>query len=232
MTITVDTIFKDVRQQSGVSMIGGLFSPARFNQAIQLVNLQLFSDYRARYESGLQLADEVKDFIERKGTGSAAMIDLEELNKHIMGGSLPDDYAYYISGGAMYTTKPDCDEDEEQHFRQFEILQHADFEFRISSQLMYPTVDDPIACVEGSQILVSPIGVPACTLTYFRLPVTPVWGYTIVNTLPVYDAATSTNFEWPDILAPEIVNRTARILSVANQNDWGVQTAVQTKPSE
>jgi hypothetical protein len=231
MTISVDTIFKDVRQQSGVSMIGGLFSPSRYNQAIQLVNLQLFNDYRAKYENGLQLADEIREFIERKGTGTAAMIDLEELNKHIVAGDLPADYAYYISGGAMYTTKPDCDSDTEQHFRQFEMLEHADFEFRISSQLMYPTVDDPICCLEAGQVLVSPIGIPSCTLTYFRLPATPVWGYTIVDTLAVYDSTTSTQFEWPDILAPEIVNRVSRLLSVANQNQWGVQTAFSNKPT-
>lgn len=231
MIISIDRIFSDVRQQSGVSMIGGLFSPVRFNQAIELVNLQLFDDYRKRYEQSLQMSDEIREFIERKGTNQAAFIPMAEYNKHIVKGLLPDDYAYYISAGYMFTTKDDCDESTSQEFRQYEMLQHVDFEARISSQLLYPTITDPIACVEGDSLLVSPNGIDVSALTYFRLPITPVWGYTIVNTVAVYDPATSVDFEWPDILASEIVNRLSRLLSVANQNEFGIQTAVIQKPS-
>jgi hypothetical protein len=219
-----------VRQQGGNVAIGNYVSPLRFNQAIDFVNKQLFADYRVQYEKGIPMADEVRTFIERKGSGSAAMIDLTAVNGVINGGSLPSDYAYYISSGYLYQYKPDCDTDPVTEFRQFEYLPHSDFEARLSSQLQFPTITDPICCVEGTQILVAPVSIDTATLTYFRLPVTPYWDYTIVNTKPVYDAAGSTDFEWPDACLSDIVNRIVLFISKGNLNDLGIKTAQISKP--
>ena len=32
-------------------------------------------------------------------------------------------------------------------------------------------------------------------MTYLRKPITPIWGYTVVNNRPVYDPVSSVNFE-------------------------------------
>ena len=41
-------------------------------------------------------------------------------------------------------------------------------------------------------------------LTYVKIPTTPVWGFTLVNDQPVYNSATSTNFDYPVSMTNDI----------------------------
>lgn len=44
-------------------------------------------------------------------------------------------------------------------------------------------------------------------IEYLKKPITPIWGYTIINDAPVYNPLTSVNPEWDDTLISEIVSR-------------------------
>lgn len=65
-----------------------------------------------------------------------------------------------------------------------------------ASELMQPTRLFPKYTEFAGEYRFLPKNVGIVMLDYWKRPVVPVWGYTIVNNVPVYDASASTNFEW------------------------------------
>jgi len=65
----------------------------------------------------------------------------------------------------------------------------------LGSDLVYPTKENPKLTKYKNYIQVYPRDLRRVDMTYLRMPVTPVWGYTLVNNRPVYDASTSVDFE-------------------------------------
>lgn len=63
------------------------------------------------------------------------------------------------------------------------------------SQICPPSLSEPNFCLASDGALIYPSSITSVKLTYVRKPVTPVWGYTIVNNVPVYDAGTSQDWE-------------------------------------
>lgn len=72
------------------------------------------------------------------------------------------------------------------------------------SQLFIPTKQFPKFSEFSTYFDFLPKNLGIAQLDYFKTPVAPVWGYTIVNNEEVYDPATSTNFEWDDFATNEV----------------------------
>jgi hypothetical protein len=66
----------------------------------------------------------------------------------------------------------------------------------LSSALYKPTTRFPKFTLMGAKILIEPKSVHTVYLDYLKVPDAPVWGFTVVNNREVYDATTSTNFEF------------------------------------
>jgi hypothetical protein len=81
--------------------------------------------------------------------------------------------------------------------RNIEVIQMRNSEVGkiLGSDLTYPVKENPKAEVFSDHIQFYPKDLSRVTVTYLRMPVTPVWGYTTVNKRPVYDASTSVDFE-------------------------------------
>lgn len=65
-----------------------------------------------------------------------------------------------------------------------------------ASQLMQPTKMFPKFCEYAGEVRFLPRNIGIVMFDYWKEPVKPVWGYTIVNNVQVYDPATSTDFEF------------------------------------
>lgn len=87
-----------------------------------------------------------------------------------------------------------------------------------------PTLQFPVACMIGSEIEFRPFNINSVFLVYIRYPKKPVWGYTIVQGTPIYDAATSVNIELPEICADElavtILERIGIVIREPGVTDW------------
>ena len=71
-----------------------------------------------------------------------------------------------------------------------------------------------IAKLEGNGIIAKPVS-SRFSLSYIRIPVTPVWAYTLDgNGRPVHDAVSSTNSELPEYLTNEIAFRICSYLGI------------------
>lgn len=90
--------------------------------------------------------------------------------------------------------------------------------FRLTSQLLKPRLTDPdtlICSLYDSHIQVYPMNMKVCLLTYYRTPQAPVWGYTMSPSgRPIYNSATSTDFDFPETELNEIVNKVVDVYLV------------------
>jgi hypothetical protein len=75
---------------------------------------------------------------------------------------------------------------------------HGEKSMRLNSQINYPESDNPIGVNYNTYFQVYPTDMVKGKITYIRKPVDPVWGYTTVNSAPVYNSGTSQNFELPE----------------------------------
>jgi hypothetical protein len=83
-------------------------------------------------------------------------------------------------------------------WRDVDVLKDADFNNRVVSTLKAPDMDYPVCCFYADYIQYYPKTLQFVTFTYLRKPATPVYGFTIANDTPVYDATTSVQFEFPE----------------------------------
>ncbi len=67
----------------------------------------------------------------------------------------------------------------------------------LSSKIVEPTAKRPICEQYDDFIQIYPKNINKVSLTYLRIPNTPVWGSTVVNNRRVYDASTSTDIDAP-----------------------------------
>lgn len=95
----------------------------------------------------------------------------------------------------------------------------GDLEEFLGTELLAPTKQYPVYAIYYDKIQFYPKDLVRVEFTYLRKPVTPVWGYTTVNSRPVYDAATSVDFEFPEENINEIVARIVKL--------WGINIREQ-----
>ncbi len=86
------------------------------------------------------------------------------------------------------------------------------FDWDCNSSLHQPSLEYPIAKMVASgdsnqpiAIEFAPRDIGKVEFTYYRYPLTPVWGYTTAGGFATYNPATSTNVELPLICAEEVV---------------------------
>ncbi len=84
-------------------------------------------------------------------------------------------------------------------YRVITVLNEDEWNNRLSNPITPPTLKYPIAKFVAGTLIVYPTTIASVNIAYLRKPVNPVWGSTIVNDEPVYNAATSTQIEFPDI---------------------------------
>lgn len=108
----------------------------------------------------------------------------------------PSDYQYMSSVGSYYDgTQIDC-----------QLVDNADWrEMLRPNSLNYPTKRFPKYQQKDDGVLFAPKDIGTIYFDYFKTPIVPVWGYTIVNNRQVYDPTTSVDFEWDNFALNEIM---------------------------
>ena len=178
---------------------GNIITPARFNQLIKVVNIDLFRQKYGipeEYQPGRPVPLEFAD-ITLKNTDDLKAFKVRLASRAVASGvmSYPTDYAhrdtvvynYSKTINKVATTLP----------KQVEILRETEFASREGNYTKMPTTANPIGVMRSDGIHIRPITITACDLNYYRFPVDPVFGYTEFDGGVTYNAATSTEFEFP-----------------------------------
>jgi hypothetical protein len=86
----------------------------------------------------------------------------------------------------------------------FKILKDKEVDDVLESCIIEPDLDHPYGHVEGSNIRVYPESIDRAYLTYLRQPISPEWGFDIVNNREVYNASLSTDLDIPEEVMNEV----------------------------
>lgn len=178
---------------------GNIITPERFNMLIKVVSIDLFRQKYGipeEYQPGRPVPMEYAD-ITLKNTDDLKAFKERLPSRTVVNGIMtyPTDYAHLmtvvynfsktINGVATSLPKP------------VEILREAEFAAREGNYTKKPTTANPCGIIRNDGIHIRPITITACDFNYYRFPVDPEFVYTESDGYITYDAALSTEFEFP-----------------------------------
>ena len=242
-------IYNQVYLLLGKDSYGGLLSPPDFNLAIQKVNDDLTNAYITVIEDNQTITDEVLPFVKTLGDNEFAPLPITSFGY----GTLPEDYVRYLSARHYQYYNNNCGTPTAK-IRPIEMLSQGHFDMRLQAGMYFPTKSRPIATMQNDKLYVQPTGISEVVFTYFRQPLTPYFDYDIVTASgqPIFlppdtvhgslpnttvnanftagDPSLSVEFEWPDNLDTDIVNRIKYYIAI-NIKDYPLtQVATESKP--
>lgn len=86
----------------------------------------------------------------------------------------------------------------------FKILKDNQVDDVLGSCFLAPDIDHPHGHIEGSSIRVYPETIDRAHLVYLRQPISPVWGFDLVDNREVYNASASTDLDIPEEAMNEV----------------------------
>jgi hypothetical protein len=212
------------KEQSGTA-----YSIIQLNNAMQAANIDLYKlryglpeDYipgmplpRQAYEVTQKIKDDLRAFKEK------ISIPVDQFG--IM--QLPSNYVHKTAiEYVKITNSPDC-EIPEALTKSVEIIDDDKWSERVSNTIKKPTLDFPICNFLKDSIRFEPKNLGQVELSYLRIPIKPIWGYTFQNGVEVYNASTSVDLEWNEILFTDIAKLILNYLSI-NLKDGELQQAM------
>ena len=193
----------------------GYISPLEFNSFAKMAQLEVFEEYFGDFARQTQLQN-----LRKRSLGFGDMA--EQVANKISTFATSSTLAYTdvdATNSNPAATNPGGAEDYFSHPNNYyklinltyggRLLQEVNkmnFDLIINSNLSKPSVRFPIFYREDSRIYARPLSILYTSTTpqgvetplimnYIRKPLDPVWGYVTVGGNPVYNAASTTNFE-------------------------------------
>jgi hypothetical protein len=107
-------------------------------------------------------------------------------------------------------------------------VSNKDLVYVNKSPLTKPTTRNPVYTRHEAGIVVHPTtGISNVTYSYVRIPAEVNWGYTTVNSKPLYNAATSTNFQLHGSESTELVLKICQYAGLSTKSMDVAQAATQ-----
>jgi len=230
MAININDVYKFVQFVANKEQ-SGFIKPSEFNIAADQAQMQLFmerynnpAEYqpgrpipRVAYQQSQKISDDLRFFIKRV----TLPIDANGMMVY------PEDYIHFSKSTYKFLKEITVDDsssnagcvdcsDPVNGTITTNVIQKTtgvkpvdDFELNklLSSSIVAPTKEYPILAFFENGIQYYPIDLGSAELTYLHRPTKPNWASTMVNNRPVYNAAASTDFEWPEQVFNEIAIR-------------------------
>lgn len=161
--------------------VGGVISPSQFNQ---LCFQSLMQVYEKDYQTFLA-TEEVSELLKIYLKQQTTAVPLTGVLPY------PSDYQHLTALRKYYVNPKGVG-----RMIQIEEIKETAWGFIQASSLREPTLRFPKYNEFSSTIRFLPRNIGIIEIDYFKTPVQPIWGYTIVSGRPVYDPLTSVNFEF------------------------------------
>ncbi len=114
--------------------------------------------------------------------------------------TLPKDF-YYPSTLRIRQVKSGV-----ESWRKVDVLSDKEFNDRISSALLHPSLRYPIANFQSGVVRFEPRNIKVAHFVYLRLPVKPVYAIKMTRGFAEYDSTKSTELQWNDINTLDIIS--------------------------
>ena len=86
-----------------------------------------------------------------------------------------------------------------------DVITDMELQERLIDSLTQPSTTYPVCTVDSANIRFYPSTITSADINYIRYPATPVYVDKLDSGIYVYDSASSTEFEWPDSCAPDLI---------------------------
>lgn len=207
--VNVNTIYTLVASVYLNKVQSGAFTIDQFNTAILASNYDILNQRLGlpqnytpgnptspmSYQVTQKITDDTRQFIAKADIVRSA-------NGYF---DYPSDYYAYSSLRHRYIEQPKkCGDKPYWEDRKVEVLDDSEFTERLESNIIPATNYYAIGNYYSYGIDVKPDNINKVVLTYVKIPVTPVWGYTLVNDQPVYASGSSTDFDYPVSMTNDI----------------------------
>lgn len=163
--------------------IGGSVSPSQFNMLAERAQMQKFEQDRSSFLQTGVSSYFLDFFLVNTTTGVPLTGTLPYPSDFLQTASIRK---YYVPADGIGIEVP------------VELVTNKDLGEISASQLIIPTKEFPKYSEFGTEYRFLPKDIGIIALDYWRQPVRPIWGYTVVSSRPIYNSATSTNFEWDE----------------------------------
>ena len=211
----------------------GYIAPLEYNYFAKQAQLEIFEQYFSDYSKAVQLQNSRKKAIGHGDTVSqiqnkidiftvSSILNYNDINSPSVGG-VND---YFILPSNLYklinvTYKGKIAQG----------VPTSKFDMLNSSNLTAPSITYPIYKRNGSNIFVRPLSInytaqtpqgtePPLICNYVRKPIDPVLGYNTINSDPVYNSDSSTNFEIPSSDETSLVIKICKLAGLSiREND-------------
>jgi hypothetical protein len=110
-------------------------------------------------------------------------------------------------------------------YRPIEEVSHQEKYERLGDPIVAPELEYPIVIYENTFFQFYPIDLLNVEMSYFRLPVTPVYAIKQENGIDVYDSATSVQFEWAEQYHNDLIRLLIGYLAPASKDSNLTQLA-------
>ena len=136
---------------------------------------------------------------------------------------LPDDYVHV---SFLRTTNGSVS-------KEVEFIRDDKWSFRTNRITAAPSYDNPVCRQYNGKLELLPIDIASLSLSYLKYPTKAVWAYTLNgNGRPVYDDASSIDFEWGEENHMDIITRALQFLGINLEDATAVQFKDMRKGGE
>lgn len=190
MPVNIDEFKVASELECNKSQIGGGLSIPEFNIYANLAQLIPFEKDRQIFIATQNISDYLSTFLKNTTPSVPATGVLP----------YPSDYEHTASIRSYYV-RPNQQSGEVS----VDPVKNRDWGDISSSQLQQGTKRFPKYSEFSGKYRFLPRDIGTVMIDYFKTPVKPIWGYTIVSGRPVYDPTTSTDFEWDSFMLNNIL---------------------------
>lgn len=233
--MTLMEIYDFIKFVGNKDFNGNFYTPAQFNSSIQVANLDYFKSRHGlpeEYQPG-QPIPRVHPEVTQK-----IIDDLREFKEHVIDQvvstgyfDIPADYIHYDDISYNYTRN--IDGTPTALPRPVEMLTERKLSDRMGNYIKRPTTKNPVGVIRADdtnqRIYIFPDTINAVDFHYYRMPVKPVFDYTIVSDELVYAPGTSTEFEWHENTHMDLIRILFSYLGINLRSQEIVQYAEMQK---
>lgn len=198
MRANINTVYEGVFDIVNKNQVGGYLSSDEFNRYASVVLREWINEAYLNYDTTQNTTDNLQYI---KVTYTPIVTSDTQI-------TLPEDYMHLVAlSTRVYVSQT------ESYLSNIEILSDSEYRQREMVTALKPSKNFPAAVLKDGYIQLYPLGLASvANVDYLKQPITPEWGYTVVNGVKVYDSASSTDFDVPIQHTEDLIQRIVKKL--------------------
>lgn len=189
MAVNINTFKSFVEYLQNKSQNGGTLTITQFNELCNRAQMSLFETDFQTFLATENVSEYLKTFFKNQVVSVPA-------NGQI---TYPSDFQHMASVRKYYAQSSG-----QGVMLNVDEINNVSYGLAQISSLNKPSSRFPKYSEFSTTVRFLPKSIGIVEYDYFRTPVAPFWGFTVVSGRPVYNAGTSTNFEWNDVHTNQI----------------------------